>query len=137
MDLYSLNFVIALVLATVVSVLLSRTRRRRVFAVLVVPTVLYICFYNYDYSVLGGVVPCVIGYVGAVVSVFFFVLYSSYERIKVDCRVSKKLIVKIPILLFLLYFGALVFLAIPWALDTFPLSNVDAVLFTLYLFADK
>lgn len=132
MDLYSLNFVIALVLATVVSVLLSRTRRWRSFAAIAVPAILYMFFYNYDYSVLGGVVPCIIGYVGAVVSVFFFMLYSSHERLEIDCRSSKKLIVKIPILLFLLYFGTLVFLAIPWALDTFPLSNVDAVLFTLF-----
>lgn len=132
MDLYSLNFIVALVLATVVSVVLGRTKKQQAFALIVVPATLYVCFYNYDYSVFGGVVPCVIGYAGAIVSAFFFLLYSSYERLEIDCWPSKKLIVKIPILLFLLYFGVLLLLLIPWALDTFPLSNVDAVLFTLF-----
>lgn len=132
MDVYSLNFIIALMLATIVSVALSRTGKRRAFAVIVVPTILYICFYNYDYSVLGGAIPCIITYVGAIVSVYFFMLYSSYERLKVDCRSSKKLVVKIPILLLLLYLGELFLFAIPWALDTFPLSNVEAVLFTVF-----
>ncbi len=132
MDFYSLNFIIALVLAAIVSVVLSRTKKRRAFAVIVAPTILYIFFYNYDYSVLGGAVPCVITYAGAIVSVYFFLLYSSYERVKVDCLSSNKLIVKIPILLLLLYLGELFLLAIPWALDMFPLSNADAVLFTLF-----
>ena len=113
MDFYSLNFIIALVLAAIVSVVLSRTKKRRALAVIVVPTILYIFFYNYDYSVLGGAVPCVITYAGAIVSVYFFLLYSSYERVKVDCLSSNKLIVKIPILLLLLYLGELFLLAIP------------------------
>ena len=132
MDVYSLNFIIALVLVAFASVLLSRTRKRRTFAVIVVPTILYIFFYNYDYSVLGGVVPCVITYAGGIVSVYFFLLYSSYERLEVGCWSSEKLIVKISILLFLLYLGELFLLAIPWALDTFPLSNAEVVLFTIF-----
>ena len=131
MSLYSLNFTIALGLATVASVLLSRTGKRRVYAAIAVPAILYVCFYNYDYGVMGGGSPCLTAYAGAVASVLFFFFFSSCQKQEPVLEAPGLVVLKSTLLFVVQYLVLVVFAAVPWALDTFPFSNTDAVFFTL------
>ncbi len=132
MSLYSLNFTIALGLATVASVLFSRTGKRRAYAAIVVPAILFVCFYNYDYGVMGGVSPCLTAYAGAVAAVLFFFFFSSCRKQEPALDSPRLVILKSTFLFVVQFLVLVVLVAVPWALDTFPFSNTDAVFFTLY-----
>ena len=132
MNSYNLNFIIALVLGAAVAVLLGKSSRRRVYALVVVPAILYVCFYNYDYGVMGGVSPCLTAYAGAVAAVMFYLFFSSCQKLEPVSGASGLVVSKSVFLFVVQYLVLVVFVAVPWALDTFPFSNTDAVLFTLY-----
>jgi len=79
---YSLHFIIALSVSTVLSVIFCHTLKKKLLAFLVYPAFFYSLFYNYDYVLyLGSLSPIIIAYVGAIFSTFVFLFFS---RLKVD-----------------------------------------------------
>ena len=132
MSAYSIHFILAMALATILACALVKSWKVRLFAVLVVPTLFYSLFYNYDYSLLKGVSCCLVSYSGALVTCSLFIFAASCYRLDNVEEGSKWAAHKAFLFAILQYLCLLLFLAIAWAVDTFPLSNVDAVLFTLF-----
>lgn len=129
---YSLHFIIAMLLATIVAVLFSRTRRLRLVALCAIPISFYTLFYNFNYGIVKGISPVMESYAGCVyICVLFFFLLSIQKSTPYDYN-YKKIVLKIILAFVLQSVGALYAMLIPWAIDTFPLSNVEAVLFTLF-----
>ena len=132
MSTYSIHFIIAVLLATIGAVLFSRTRRLRLIALLAVPISFYVLFYNFNYSLVKGISPIMVSYAGCVyICVLFFFITSIQKSTPYDYN-YKKNVLKI-ILVFVLQSACILYaVLVPWAIDTFPLSNVEAVLFTLF-----
>lgn len=76
-------------------------------------------------------------YGGAVYVCFLYLFLMSFKTTNVHKVVPQKIYPKI-ILFFVLQYVAIVYAAaIPWAIDTFPMSNVEAVLFTVFAGANE
>lgn len=100
-------------------------------ALWIVPVLFYVLFYNYDFGLLDGPVPKMIPYAGGLYSCLFFLFLSS--GVKTQERTGAKR--NIPIIILLSFLQCLCIfyaLLLPWGIDVFPLSNIDAVLFTLF-----
>ena len=132
MNFYNINFIIAIGIATLASSCFCNTIRKKILAILVVPTIQYIFFYNYDYGLLKGISPILTAYAGSVVScLFFFIILSSSTPSTPYKTVNTSFLKTLSLFIFQ-FIELTIFLAIPWALDTFPFSNTEAVLFTLF-----
>lgn len=138
---YTAHFILSLVLATSVSFFLSRGYKKKILACLTTPVFFYILFYNYDYVLyLGGIAPAIITYLGGAYACILFLFFGSYNKSLYQCDNScgysaAHKIKRYAELLVFLFFQAILVLyiqIIPWAIDTFPLSNIEAVLFTLF-----
>lgn len=133
MHCYMLHFIIALSVFTVLSVFFSRTLKKKLGAFFVYPVFFYSLFYNYDYVLyLGSKSPIVIAYVGAFFSTIIFLFLSTVKVEKKSFNDSKTNVFYFVVFFLLQYVCVAYTYAIPWAIDTFPLSNVEAVLFTLF-----
>lgn len=133
MHCYTLHFIIALSVFTVLSVFFSRTLKKKLGAFFVYPVFFYSLFYNYDYVLyLGSKSPIVIAYVGAFFSTIIFLFLSTVKVEKKSFNDSKTNVFYFVVFFLLQYVCVAYTYAIPWAIDTFPLSNVEAVLFTLF-----
>lgn len=137
MNAYSGHFIVAMVLATAFACVMGKTRKVRLLALPVVPLLLYSAFYNYDYSLLEGVGCYLVSYSGAVVTSLLFLFASSYCRVGDVAQGVGRAAFKACLLAVLQYICLVLFLAVAWAVDTFPLSNVEAVLFTLFAGANE
>ena len=134
---YSLHFIIALLLATIVAVLFSRTRRLRLVALLAVPISFYTLFYNFNYGIIKGISPIMVSYAGSVyICILFFFITSIQKSVPYNHN-YKKIVLKIILASVLQSVGVVYAILVPWAIDTFPLSNVEAVLFTLFAGANE
>lgn len=137
MSSYTLHFTIATVLALVVAVFLSHSWQKRIMAFLGIPFIFYTLFYNFNYGIVEGIFPIVMSYMGAVyvcILFFFLVSYRSLVVVGVAARYEPLKI----LFWFLLQFVCILYASvIPWAFDTFPLSNIEAVLFTLFAGANE
>jgi phosphoglycerol transferase len=131
MSLYSIHFFIAVILAMIVAMLLSRSWQQRIVA-LVVPFIIYNLFYDFNYGIVDGFFPIVSSYVSAISVCLLFLFFLTYKLVPVQEVVTRKIILKIFLLSVLQFVCVLYSTAIPWAFDTFPLSNIEAVLFTLF-----
>ena len=132
MSLYSLHFIIALLLATIVAVLFSRTRRLRLTALFAIPISFYTLFYNFNYIIVKGVFPIMESYAGCIyICGLFFFITSIQKSTLYDCS-YKRVVLKIILASVLQSADILYAMLIPWAIDTFPLSNVESVLFTVF-----
>ncbi len=131
MSLYSIHFFIAVILAMIVAMLLSRSWQQRIVA-LVVPFIIYNLFYDFNYGIVDGFFPIVSSYVSAISVCLLFLFFLTYKLVPVQEVVTRKIILKIFLLFVLQFICVLYSTAIPWAFDTFPLSNIEAVLFTLF-----
>lgn len=132
MDLYTTNFIIALLVAVAIAVTRMKSIRWRIAALFVIPLLDFAFFFNLDYRWLTGIFPIVGCYLGAVFVLLFFFLLSSCRKISVQTSLVKHEKLRLIVLFVCQYFLFLYVLLIPWAIDTFPLSNVDAVLFTVF-----
>ncbi|MBO4828525.1 MAG: LTA synthase family protein [Fibrobacter sp.] len=132
MDFYTINFVVALIAALAIVFLCVRSKKRRIVGFVFVSLVDFGLFYNLDYRWLSGVSPIVGCYAGAVFVAVFFVFLSSYKRILINQETAQPHRFSLILLFFSQYILFLYTRLIPWAIDTFPLSNVDAVLFTVF-----
>ena len=138
---YTFHFILSLVLATLFSVFSSHGYKKKFLAISVTPILFFVLFYNYDYVLyLGGISPIIISYFGAAYSCFLFHFFASNENNSYVTFASQEgvstLCAKSFLLLFFTFctqfFLLLYIQSIPWAIDTFPLSNIEAVLFTLF-----
>ena len=140
MENYTIHFVVSLALTTLISVLFGCGFKKKFLAFLVTPILFYILFYNYDYVLyLGNQAPILMAYSGAIYTCLLFLFAVSYKKVFFNDNVlNNSLAFRIKTaIFFLLIFFVQVFLVlyiqvIPWAIDTFPLSNIEAVLFTLF-----
>ena len=134
---YSLHFFIALLLATIVAVLFSRTRRLRLVALFAVPISFYTLFYNFNYGIIKGISPIMVSYAGGVYICILFFFITSIQKSVPHNHNYKKIVLKIILASVLQSVGVVYAMLVPWAIDTFPLSNVEAVLFTLFAGANE
>ena len=128
--LFNLNFAIATFLVTLVSICMEKTRTRRFVALVIAPTFFFCFFYDFFYSVLNGPWPIMMIYISALAFVLLYLFCISLKKIpEFD---EKKSLAIIFLFFFAQFLIVLIRQTIPWAIDTFPLSNVEAVLFTLF-----
>lgn len=133
MDRYTPFFLIAILLPDIV-LLVLKNRFKSIWLIvgmIFVPLFSYIIFYNFDYNLIANKYIYLIGFLGAFVTLYLFLFLTSYKES------SEPVKIKHPILKTILFFIVQIFsltfiLALPWTLDTFPLSNTDAILFTLF-----
>lgn len=133
MDRYTLFFLITILLPDIV-LLVLKNRFKSIWLIvgmIFVPLFSYIIFYNFDYNLIANKYIYLIGFLGAFVTLYLFLFFTSYKES------SEPVKIKHPILKTILFFIVQIFsltfiLALPWTLDTFPLSNTDAILFTLF-----
>lgn len=132
MELYSVHFIIALFLSAILSAIYKNPLKKRLIAMACAPTLLYVFFYNYDYGLMEGPIPFIISYAGAAFSVYLSLLAVSLHKIQVDLARTSKPLARFLFSEIFVCFSICVIYASPWAIDTFPLSNVEAVLFTVF-----
>ena len=133
MDLYTINFFLASALAAILAVFLARRGRFRLAALPIAPVLHYVLFYNFDSGLVSGIFPLLTPYAGALYAAILVAFFASFstdsEQHAPECRPSAIQIALSCIALFLLILYSQI---IPWGIDTFPLSNVEAVLFTVF-----
>ena len=132
MQLYSIHFIFASAAFSVLSLIFLKSSRRRLEAFFFIPITHYILFYNYNYGIIGGVFTIIQSYVGAIYSGLLFFLLTSLKKISVQFVLVRYCFFKIFFVFVLQFVCVLYAVAVPWAFDTFPLSNTEAVLFTLF-----
>ena len=120
-----------------VAAFFSRGWRHRIFAVVVVPTAFYTLFYNFDYCIINSTSSIVMAYGGAVYICLLYLFLASFKMADVYEAVPRRVCLKTVLLFVLQYIAIIYATAIPWAIDTFPMSNIEAVLFTLFAGANE
>jgi phosphoglycerol transferase len=143
---YTVHFVLSLFLATILSLFFCNSKKKKVLAILITPVFFFILFYNYDYGLfIGGIAPIIISYLGAIYSSFLLNFFISQKKSFYTDESSNDYSIARNIRRCVLLFFAFLFQAalvlyiqcIPWAIDTFPLSNIEAVLFTIFAGANE
>lgn len=141
MNNYTIHFILSLVLAILLSFFCCQGYKKRILTCSASALLFYILFYNYDYVLyLGDTAPIIISYLGALFSSVLVLFFASYKNvactdngtIRYSAILKIKSIFKILAAILFLSIPVLYIQTIPWAIDTFPLSNIEAVLFTLF-----
>lgn len=128
---YNLHFVFALCLSTILAAVSVPSRSLRTISIVAIPTSFYLLFYNYNFNYLEGLFPIVESYVGATYIFLVYYFFSTIKKTEHRGFTSRKTVLK-SILLFVFQLTLVIYtLLVPWAIDTFPLSNIEAVLFTM------
>ena len=129
---YSAHFIVALILSATVPLFFRNPLKKRLVAFFLAPVILYTLFFNFDYRLWNGPIPILISYLGAFFSSCIALLAVSLRTVPVDevsVPVSR---IRLILSYVFVYLCLCVVFALPWAVDTFPLSNVEAVLFTIF-----
>lgn len=129
---YSLHFVVAMVLISVAGSFFSRSIRGRLAAFVVIPVAYYAFFYNFNYGLLDSCFPIIMSYVGSVYVCALYLFFSSFRTTFMDSVTIRNENIKLFLFFVLQLLTVLYAMTIPWAFDTFPLSNIESVLFTLF-----
>ena len=133
MDTYSINFFVASAVAAVLATVLTRRKRFCLTALFIAPVLHYVLFYNYDSGLVGGIFPLLVPYVGAIYSAIFFTFFLSFNPVlEQRSSVQRQSIVRMVVSSIVLFLLILYSQVIPWGIDTFPLSNVEVILFTVF-----
>ena len=127
---YSIHFIVTLVLSAAIPLFFRNPLKKRLIAFLLAPVIQYLLFYNFDYGLLGGPVPFLISYLGAVFSSCIALLAVSLRTVQADSQSVSG--IRLVLSFALVYVCLCVVFALPWAVDIFPLSNVEAILFTIF-----
>lgn len=133
MNNYTLHFIIAFAFAIILPIVFCHSWKKRFLGTFVSSVFFYCLFYDYDYILyLGETAPIIIAYLGAFFSCSLYLFFSNY-KVAQSSPQRKELKIIVPILLLGVQGILLLYsFVIPWAIDSFPLSNVEAVLFTLF-----
>ena len=138
MDTYTINFFVASALAIILAVFLTRRKRLRLVALPIVPVLHYVLFYNYDSGLIGGIFPLLVPYAGALYAAAFFTLFASFDKgSEQQTPEHKPSAIRMVLSCAALFLLILYSKVIPWGIDVFPLSNVEAVLFTVFAGANE
>ena len=129
---YSVHFIAALVLSAAIPLFFRNPLKKRLIAFLLAPVILYLLFYNYDYGLLDGPVPVLISYLGAFFSSLLALLAVSLRTVPIGSEFASVSKIRLILSFFFVYVCLCVVFALPWAVDIFPLSNVEAILFTIF-----
>ena len=129
---YSAHFIAALVLSAAIPLFFRNPLKKRLIALLLAPVILYLLFYNFDYGLLGGPVPVLISYLGAVFSSCMALLVVSLRTVSIGSESTPVSRIRLILSFIFVYVCLCVVFALPWAVDIFPLSNVEAILFTIF-----
>lgn len=136
MDTYTLSFVIAFVSGLLPTVLFCKSSHRRFWGFILYVVVFYTLFYNFDEGVVGGFFPIFHIYAGAAYSCVLLLFLLSFEKgclgVVQGRRWGKVIFFSIAQFLCILFTRV-----VPWAIDTFPLSNIEAILFTVFAGANE
>ena len=131
---YTFHFVTALVLAVLVPLFFPVSGKKRLLFAFVCPSLFYCLFYNYDYILyLGGASPILITYLGVFFISTICLFFSRYKVVESIYVKREPNLIFIVLLFCVQIFSLLYSFSIPWAVDTFPLSNIEAVLFTVFV----
>lgn len=133
MNNYTLHFIIAFAFAIILPIVFCHSWKKRFLGTFISSVFFYCLFYDYDYILyLGETAPIIIAYLGAFFSCSLYLFFSNY-KVAQSSPQRKELKIIVPILLLGVQGILLLYsFVIPWAIDSFPLSNVEAVLFTLF-----
>lgn len=133
MSWYSIHFIISICLGLIVLLFLRGSLRKGHFllGLVIVPLLSFEAFYNVDFSLLNSWFVYPIGYLGTFWVLYLYCFFISFKRSE------KSIEIKNPAIKALFWFALqalviLILFLIPWAFDTFPLSNIDSVLFTFF-----
>lgn len=129
---YSVHFIVALVLSAAIPLFFRNPLKKRLIAFLLAPVILYLLFYNFEYGLLDGPVPFLISYLGAALSSCVALLAVSLRAMSTGSETAPVSRIRLILSFIFVYVCLCVVFALPWAVDMFPLSNVEAVLFTIF-----
>ena len=132
MSAYSIHFFVGLSLSVLVVLVFFLFSRKEWKCAIAVPVIFFVLFYNYDYSLLPGASPMFICYVGAVYSSLLVLFFASVEKADLQRKNFNCVLFKVFLLGLIQFVCVFICQCFPWAIDTFPLSNVDTVLFTVF-----
>ena len=136
MDSYTLSFIIAFVVGLILTIIFCKSARRRFLAFVLYVVVFYMLFYNFNEGVLGGFFPSFHLYAGSAYTCFLLLFLFSFEITKKTQNPKNGW--KVNIFFCVAQFLCVIFTqVVPWAIDTFPLSNIDAILFTVFARANE
>ena len=129
---YSVHFIVALLLSAAIPLFFKNPLPKRLLAALAAPTFLYILFYDFDYSLLNGPLPILVSYLGAVFSSCMALLAISLHAVPQNSKSASIPRIRFILSFVIAYVCLYVVFTLPWAVDTFPLSNVEAIIFTIF-----
>ena len=129
---YSVHFIVALVLSAAIPLFFRNPLKKRLIAFFGGPVILYLLFYDFEYGLLGGPVPFLISYLGAGFSSCMALLAVSLHTVPFRVESAHVSRIRIVLSFILSYVCLCVIFALPWAVDTFPLSNVEVILFAIF-----
>lgn len=129
---YSVHFIVALVLSAAIPLFFRNPLKKRLIAFLLAPVILYLLFYNFEYGLLGGPVPFLISYLGAALSSCVALLAVSLRAMSTGSETAPVSRIRLILSFIFVYVCLCIIFALPWAVDIFPLSNVEAILFTIF-----
>ena len=138
MDAYTINFFAASALTAILAVILTRHKRFCLTALFIAPVLHYVLFYNFNSGLVGGIFPFMVPYAGAIYVAILFAFFLSFKAISSQ-QISehKQSVVRIVLAGIMLFLLILYSQVIPWGIDTFPLSNVEVILFTVFAGANE
>ena len=99
------------------------------------PSLFYCFFYDFNVGALGGVWPILRSYVAVPLFGMLYLFFASITQVDKDDKYSgvaykRHAVIFVGVLQYIL---VLVICSISWSLNTFPFTNADAVLFTLFV----
>lgn len=129
---YSVHFIVALLLSAAIPLFFKNPLKKRLLAALAAPVFLYILFYDFDYGLLNGPLPILVSYLGAIFSSSIALLAASLHSVPKSPEFVPFSQIRLILSFVIAYVCLYIVFTLPWAVDTFPLSNVEAILFTIF-----
>lgn len=131
---YLIHCVVACSFFTFLGTLFCQTKsnKKRLIGIVVIPIIFFCLFYNYNFGLLKNIFPILASWLGAIYTCVGYLFFSSFQRLSMNLENDKTNTLKIVFFFVLEYIAFVIAFSVPWAIDSFPLSNVEAVLFTLY-----
>ena len=129
---YSVHFIVVLLLSAAIPLFFKNPLKKRLLATLAAPVFLYILFYDFEYSLLNGPLPILVSYLGAVFSSCMALLAISLHAVPQNSKSVPISRIRFILSFVIAYVCLYVIFTLPWAVDTFPLSNVEAIIFTIF-----
>jgi len=134
MTTYTINFLISLLIIFVVFFFYRKKISSFAFkcGIIVVPALTYRFFYNENFATIPSWFIDTISYFGGFWIALFYISLVSFKQQKNTCKKEHSCI-KIALIFLLQALSFLLCILVPWAVQVFPLSSPEAVLFSLFM----